>query len=528
MKAMQNIMSSKKGFTLIEMIITTLVLSILMGITLGMVTSSGKMFSSGADASIDKMVGDAVFESIESAAKYSTHLELANSKEACSKGYDQGFYIDVTDTNNKSGILKYSAKSNKAKRYPGDPYSEDFYQKRSVKYVVKPYVYTKVENGKEVKYNSGKHLTITVIVCRDGQEVYKRDNTVKCINLGLLGDGATSNLIVSADDLVEYNQYISFSSDEQLVMTEVEGYETCTNASEMLTAYNEINNVLAISLNNAYIDFPDDEAARLTAMNDAATFARAEMKELLGGYTPKNLTEDANDPARFFNGVQATKEEVFYGLLLDKFAVDGKVTPESYQKFINPEKFFEGSTFEAYCANMVQLVLYKMNDGVSFDIQSNMYVPSQILDYNVYSVRWGEWFDDWNSYKLKFFPLRIEKTIHTIDFSDPNNVFGWIDNGKRSYNNAFIMFHPQKNTWYYQPTTTTGLSPVDKKPKLYDIGDKSSTAVALDIDSNTVGEYEETITVGVGGLKFDITKVNHTSSTTWNALPAKEIGLPKG
>ncbi|MEG1243525.1 MAG: hypothetical protein RSD17_01670, partial [Oscillospiraceae bacterium] len=496
--------------------------SVLMGITMGMISSSGRMFASSSSLSIDKMVGDAIFDSIESVAQYATHIELANSESECLKKYDQAFYIEQKQDSTNSGLLKYKSKNSKVTNmYNESPYSDSFYQGRTIKYSVTPYKYSDDKT-------SDRHLSITIVVCRDEQEVYKRTDTIRCINLGLLGDGESSNLIVtnSKNKLKDQNQYISFSCDEQLVMTEVEGYKASSDAMEIITDYNQINNELKMALEQANRDNPTDENARNIAKNEAATEAREEIKDLFGGYTPRKIVYAENDEMKYFNGVHATKEEVFYGLLLDRYAVNGKVTVDSYPKFKDPEKEFANSTFDGYRANMVQLALFKMNDNTGYDVATQTYSPSQILDYNLYSVRWGEWFDDWNSYKLKIFPLRIEKTVHSIDFNEPDNVYGWTNRGKRSFNKAFIVFHQDKSTWYYQPTVTTGLSPVDKAPKLYDLSDKSSGAVMRDIDSNSVGEYTEEIMFGPNGYTFTITKVNHTSSTIWNSLPAGEIGLP--
>jgi|GEM_PF-3857746 len=521
MKTMRNLFNNKKGFTLVEMVITTLILSILMGITMGMISSSGRMFSSSSELAIDKMVADGVFESLESMAKYATHIEIANSKSECTKSYEQGFYIDKTDDKTNSGKLMYDAKTQAATKYLSEPYSDSFYQKRTIKYIVEPYKYS--DNT-----FSDRHVTITVIVCRDGQQMYRRSNTVKCVNLGLLGEDQSSNLIVSNYNVKE-NQYINFSCDEQLVLSEVDGYNVSSNSSRVMAEYNDINAVLAATLNEAYVTYPDNESARVAAMNLAANTARNEIKELFGGYVPVSTNYGESSPLRFFNGVKATREEVFYGTLMRYYAVDGQVTSESFQGFNEPENFFAKSTFSAYGGNMVQLVLYAMNDNFGFDSSKNLYSPSQIIDYNIYSVRWNDWFLTTTTSGILWWK---KTTVNKIDLTNASNSLGKSVDGKRSFNNSYTVFHPLRNTWYYQPDISTALSSwwnrtwnIDDKPIKYDIGSKSSTTVMMDIDSNTVGDYEEEVWIGIGSLKFKITKINHTSSTLWNALPANQINL---
>lgn len=531
METMRKIFNSKKGFTLIEMVITTLVLSILMGITMGMITSSGRVFSSTSELAIDKMVGDGVFESLESMAKYATHIEIANPGTAqpdseCTQNYNQGFYINVSDEENKSGTLRYQAKSQEATRYPAVPFSNSFYQGRTIKYVVEPYEYPLAE-GEQVARRSNKHLTITVIVNRNGEEVFKRSNTIRCVNLGLLGAGDSSNVIVSSYTVKE-NQYINFTCGEQLVLAEVDGYEVFSNATTVMNQYNAINNVLAAELNET-INSDLDENAKKAAMTLASTKAKEEISDLFGGFNPSKTTYAEGDPRHYFNGVQASREEVFYGLMKKNYQIDGKLEAESYQGFSNPETFFNHSTFSEYGGNMVQLALFIMNDGASYSSELNTFNPSQINDYNIYSVRWNDWFVN----EVTSGILWWKKTSYNvIDLSLPDNSLGKNIGGKKSYNNAYTVFHPYRNTWYYQPDKSTALSvwwnkvwDIDDKPIRYDISKKSSAAVMMDIDSNIVGSYRE-IWIGFGEWRYKITEINTTSGTLWNSLPTREIGLP--
>lgn len=523
-KTMRKLFENKKGFTLIEMVITTLILSILMSITMGMITTSGRMFSSTSELAIDKMVGDGVFDALESMAKYATHIEIADSKEMCRSSYDQGFYIKTTDQQENTGVLMYDAKTQKATRYPKQPFSDSFYQGRSIKYFVEPY---ELSDGSK----SGRHLKISVDVYRNGEKVFTRSNVVRGINLGLLGEGDSYNLIESSinedPQKLKENAYLNFSCDEQLAVSEVNGYEIYSDTSTSMTEYNEINKMLSATLNEILnSDDIVDESERIMLMELAATQARSEIKELFGGFSPANITTDKNSPLRFFNGVVATKEEIFYGTLIKKYSDNGKLSVDTYPDFEDHETFFARSTFTEYGGNMVQLALYIMNTEYGYDSASKTYSPSQIMDCNIYSVRWNDWFLKPETTGM----LWWKKTeYNVIDLTNASNSLGRTINGKNSYNNAYTVFHPLRNTWYYQPAYHTIFDDLhnyiwglDDLPIAYNIGNKSSTAVMMDIDSNIVATYKE-IWVGFGSYKYKITEIDTTSDTLWNALPASKI-----
>lgn len=523
MKTMRKMFDSKKGFTLIEMVITTLVLSILMGITMGMITSSGRMFSSTSELAIDKMVGDSVFETLESMAKYATHIEIADpgtvqepGLQCTEKSYSQGFYVKISDEENNSGALRYDAKSQDARKYPAVPYSDSFYQGRTIKYIVEPYEYPLAE-GEQVARRSNKHLTITVIVNRNGEEVFKRSNTIRCVNLGLLGAGDSANVIVSSYTVKE-NQYINFTCGEQLVLSEVDGYDVFSKATMTVTEYNYINEVLAAELNEAMNNTQIGESERKAMMILASTKAKEEIKELFGGFVPSEKNQDQSSIMHYFNGVQASREEVFYGVLKGNYSVDGEVKASSFQKFKEPETFFKYTTFTKYGHDMVQLILFIMNEGASYDAQTKIFSPSQILDFNVYSVRWRDWF--------------VNSSNQVINLNKAANSLGGARGTDRSFYNSYTVFHPYRNTWYYQPAKSTTLGVwwnnlwgTDDKPITYNIGVKSSAAVMTDIDSNIV-EASKEIWLGFGWWKVKITEIDTTSSTLWNALPASRIDLP--
>ena len=56
----------KRGMTLIEMIISLVILSILMSSTMGMIISSNNIFVSTSQAALDRLVGNSVYSTLES------------------------------------------------------------------------------------------------------------------------------------------------------------------------------------------------------------------------------------------------------------------------------------------------------------------------------------------------------------------------------------------------------------------------------------------------------------------------------
>ncbi len=90
----------KRGMTLIEMIISLVILSILMSSTMGMIISSNNIFVSTSQAALDRLVGNSVYSTLESMLKYSTSLTISATPKNDNK--QQSFMVSVSDNDTKS------------------------------------------------------------------------------------------------------------------------------------------------------------------------------------------------------------------------------------------------------------------------------------------------------------------------------------------------------------------------------------------------------------------------------------------
>ena len=184
--------NNKLGMTLIEMVISLVILGILMSATMGMIISSNNIFISTSKSALDRMVGNYVFQTIEKSTRYATHMKIADHTDALDNDYKQSFSLgDVQDAGTPQESGKLYIKTENATESI-NLYGDGFYGNRTIQYK-----FEKVEN-------SDKHVHITVTVFREGKARFKREGTVKCVNLGLLTSGMQSNVI---DDSAVHKRY---------------------------------------------------------------------------------------------------------------------------------------------------------------------------------------------------------------------------------------------------------------------------------------------------------------------------------
>lgn len=359
-------MRDKKGFTLIEMVITLVILSILMTITLGMVNSSGRIFTASYQRDTDKGIGDNAFEAIQTACRYATHLKITdlNTTTPSSSGsYDQGFYISQTQSDTSSGYLHYIDKTKNDTGY----YDQGYYSGRTIRY-----------NIEEVG-EGHNHVKLTLQVIRDGHSVYQRQEVIECINISLLTGTSNSNELKD-DSTTAYNQYISFSADEQLLTTDSNGYQLMDQAKKLMNAYNAIQNAYVAELSAAETVFENTkdattgetvsslsdggemsnsvyaqaEAERTRAFIAAKTKYQKQIEDLLGFIptgsglsTALSFTDNDSDYKNLMGGVVATSSELFYALLLQNYDKDndGTISESEFPHFSDPDSFFANTIF---------------------------------------------------------------------------------------------------------------------------------------------------------------------------------------
>ena len=368
---MYKLKSDKRGMTLIEMIISLVILSILMTSTLGMISSSMSIFSSTSVAAMDRMVGNSVFSTLQSTLKYATKITL--STDPIPESTSQAFYINAP-ADQDSGKLMY--------RRDGESYAslydESFYKGRTVQYSIH-------QAGKLGQTGAdSRHLRIEVKIFRDGKVVYTKNSIIKCINLDLVS--SSGNVLMDNTSPSSKNQFIYFSNKELLVAGGEVAWSTEFKINEYMNRYNDILeeyfynfNKANKKLNDIRVGNADEEGSRaqIDTLNSAISardiaifgikgdnsgrkahagknpdefynlrgYYQAKIKDLLK-FTPNKARLPDNNP---FSGVVATKEELYTGFMLTYFDKNhnGRITKDEYPSFAGDD-FFEGTVLKNY------------------------------------------------------------------------------------------------------------------------------------------------------------------------------------
>lgn len=402
----------KRGMTLIEMVISLVILSILMTSTMGMIISSNNIFISTSQAALDRLVGNSVYSTLESVLKYSTSLTISATPKNDNK--QQSFMVSVSDSATDSGKIMYRGKADddgNASNYIS-LYTQSFYNNRTVQYRI-------VETGKDQR-----HVDMQVKVYRDGKLVFSKDAVIKCLNLSLIRSNSNQNTInmdknASGDDF--YNQYLYFSVDELAIAGGDNAWAFEYKVQEYMDRYNailaeyfkklaivnnyfndplqdnrnedgkriqkdklsEIINVRQVAIygdGSANVAWDGDEA---TGYKNLRAHYQEEINKLLK-FTPSKAISNTNN---VYYHVVATKEELYTGFLLTYYDKnnDGKITKSEFPHEEDYEKFFGGTVLNSYANpssnGIVNLTYFK--DGLNDDY-SRLFTTDQrdIYYYN--------------------------------------------------------------------------------------------------------------------------------------------------
>lgn len=251
---------SKLGMTLVEMVISVVILGILVTSTMGLIISSNSIFLSTSAAAVDKQIGNYVFNTLESALRYSTSVGIVNHGSTSLSGYEQQFTIaedEYYDADTESGRLSYKSKTFfekiDGKEVAKHFYDESFYGKRTVQYKIKS------------AGNDNKHVQITITVFRNGEARYTRKAIIKCVNLAIMSNGQNGNPLDDRSSNGTVNQDVYFTCDESLIDASSQTWVLENQIKEFREGYNEILDEYTNALSNAqstlteYVnDYKDD------------------------------------------------------------------------------------------------------------------------------------------------------------------------------------------------------------------------------------------------------------------------------
>lgn len=263
---------SKAGMTLVEMIISLVIVSIFMTSTMGIFISSNNIFLSTSKATIDRQIGSSVFSFMKNSLRYSTHLGIYDSSEAATSSYNQYFIMDETDGENHAGHIKYKSKSGQEYYI----YTNDFYAGRTVQYMVK-------ETG-----SGHNKVQLTVNVFREGKRVFTHSEKIKCVNLSLIATGNGANMIMDKSSEDAINPFITFSVDERLVNGGSNAFTFEFNINDYLARYNQIQSEYTSWLNILYGDYSDSyTAAGSRGVNNTSTDIHTNDRLEFSAYTTR-------------------------------------------------------------------------------------------------------------------------------------------------------------------------------------------------------------------------------------------------
>ena len=393
---MFNFRNNKLGMTLIEMIISLVVLGILTTSTMGIIISSNNIFISTSTAALDRQVGGHVFETLSSILKYSTHMSIYDADSAPANNKSQSVSIQVTDGDTNSGKLMYKGKDDSE---PISLYDNGFYGNRTIQYSLK-------QEG-----SSGKHIKLTVTVYRDGKKRYELSRIIKCVNLALISVGEDANFIKDTSSADGYNQFVAFSLDEQLISGGKNAYSLEYKIAEYMAKYNRIQKEYSSKLLNVYgevnevLGKTENAEGKRVSESTYNTVVAMRNKAVVSSGTPvwedtdaspynynnlrKHYQDEIKDLLKFtptagitidtatnpYYGVVATKEELYAGFLLTYYDTnkDGKVDKSEFPQFSDPDTFFAGTSIANYVSNtntnqMVILSYFKENTGEDYNI----------------------------------------------------------------------------------------------------------------------------------------------------------------
>lgn len=375
----------KRGMTLIEMIISLVILSILMTSTMGMITSSMSIFTSTSMAALDRMVGNSVYQTLESSLKYATHLTISETQDNSLSS--QSFCIGNVDNATNSGSVMYRAEGEADYL---SLYSPEFYGNRTIQYSVK-------EVGTD-----HRHVEITVKIFRDGEVVYTKDSIIKCVNLSLIQTETDNNSIVYNNPSANaVNQYLYFSVDEMLLSGGIDAWALEYKVNDYMRDYNAILAEYYGKLSAAESLVGDaidryGQTAEVPMALEALNALVAERKVAIFGDNTPNYAWEGTDATQYNNlhahyqevmkdylhfkptdagfattnpyyGVVATKEELYLGFMY-KYYNDGAdttaITKDEYPTFADPNTFFNGTIFSDYITdgNKMAIMAYFDDD----------------------------------------------------------------------------------------------------------------------------------------------------------------------
>ncbi len=189
---------NRKGFSLVEVIVSMLIVSIILTFATSFLFTGEKMFANSIKGNTGKMIGDNVLEFISERLTYATNIEVIKSADLSSAKYKNIIYMNPEKT-----IGFKTPISNKENLY-----STDYYNGNTIKLIV----IVLPDNC----------MKVTVKVMDKGEEQYSTYSVIKLMNLKLLNNS------IDVD-----NAYISKEIESPIISFEESAGKTTSGEDEI-------------------------------------------------------------------------------------------------------------------------------------------------------------------------------------------------------------------------------------------------------------------------------------------------------
>lgn len=174
---------NKKGVTLIELLVSLLILSIIATIAASLIFSSTSIYEKGSQSNLDKLVADEIYKELSGNLLYATKLTVAQSEAEKPKPAEGSFSA-------------YSVRDGRLYLDGKDLFGEEFYHGRTLSIQVKAYDKSK--------------LSIQILLLDPkGEQAYQTGSTITILNIQLTGNTIKGKVGTLQEDPILY-----FSKDE--------------------------------------------------------------------------------------------------------------------------------------------------------------------------------------------------------------------------------------------------------------------------------------------------------------------------
>ena len=176
---------NRKGFSLVEVIVSMLIVSIILTFATSFFFTGEKMFSNTIKGNTSKMIGDNVLDFISEKLIYASNIEIKESNNISSALYDNVIYLNSENT------LGYKNTTQNNTNIYGNAY----YSGNTLKIIV--------------NVVSDYRLKVSVKVMNGIEEQYSTTNTLNLMNMNLLKNKININNTLIGKDVI--NPVISFN-----------------------------------------------------------------------------------------------------------------------------------------------------------------------------------------------------------------------------------------------------------------------------------------------------------------------------